>query len=273
MSAFSQNVVVLTGASQGIGRQLALLLAAEGARLVLAARSQADLERVAADCRGAGGQALAVPTDVGVEADCRALIAAAVAEYGCVDTLVCNAGVSMWARFDELTDLSVVERIMRVNYLGAVWCTHAALPHLKQTGGRIVAVSSLTGLTGVPTRTAYAASKHAMRGFYDSLRIELDGSGAPQNRRVSVTVAYPGFVDTWVRRRALGPDGEPLGESPIEEGSAMSPETCAQIIRRAAADRRREVVMTAKGKLGRWAKLVAPGLVDRMAARTIRRGR
>jgi NAD(P)-dependent dehydrogenase (short-subunit alcohol dehydrogenase family) len=267
MSAFDQNVVVLTGASQGIGRQLALQLAAEGARLILAARSEDDLKLAAAACRAAGGEAVAVPTDVGVEADCRALIDRAVAEYGRVDTLVCNAGISMWARFDELTDLSIVEQIMRVNYLGAVWCTHAALPHLKQTGGRIVAVSSLTGLTGVPTRTAYAASKHAMRGFYDSLRIELRGSG------VSVTVAYPGFVDTWVRRRALGPDGEPLGESPIEEGSVMSPETCARIIRTAAARRKREVVMTAKGRLGRWAKLVAPDLVDRIAARTIRQGK
>ena len=267
MSAFAQNVVVLTGASQGIGRQLALQLAAEGARLVLAARSEDDLKLAAAACRAAGGKAVAVPTDVGVEADCRALIDRAVAEYGRVDTLVCNAGISMWARFDELTDLAVVEQIMRVNYLGAVWCTHAALPHLKATGGRIVAVASLTALTGVPTRTAYAASKHAMRGFYDSLRIELDGSG------VSVTVAYPGFVDTWVRRRALGPDGEPLGESPIEEGSVMSPEKCAEIIREAATKRKREVVMTAKGKLGRWAKLVAPGLVDRIAARTIQRGK
>jgi NAD(P)-dependent dehydrogenase (short-subunit alcohol dehydrogenase family) len=151
--------------------------------------------------RRPGRAAVAVPTDVAVEAECRALVARAAAEFGRLDVLVCNAGISMWARFDALADLRGLERIMQVNYFGAVYCAHAALPHLKRSGGRIVAVSSLTGKTGVPTRTGYAASKHAMAGFFDSLRIELAGEG------VSVTVVYPGFVATGVRRHAVGPDG------------------------------------------------------------------
>jgi NAD(P)-dependent dehydrogenase (short-subunit alcohol dehydrogenase family) len=271
MSPFHHRPIVLTGASSGIGRALALQLAEQGAWLALAARSADELEAVAAECRArgaaAGARAIAVPTDVGDEAQCRALVARAVDELGRVDTLVNNAGISMWARFDALTDLSGLERIMRVNYFGAVWCTHAALPHLKRARGRIVGVSSLTGKTGVPTRTGYAASKHAMAGFFDSLRIELADDG------VSVTMIYPGFVATGVRRHAVGPDGRPLGESPVQEAKVMSAERCAAITLRAMARREREVVMTARGRVGQWLKLVAPGLTDRIARRAIEDGR
>jgi len=261
------HVVLITGGSTGIGKALALQLAERGARLALAARGEEELERAAKACRRLGAEALALPTDVGEEAQARAFVERAADHFGRVDALVNNAGISMWARFEEFESMEPVERIMQVNYLGAVYATHAALPHLRAAGGRLVAVASLTALTGVPTRTAYAASKHAMRGFFDSLRIELRGSG------VSVTVAYPGFVDTWVRRRAVGPDGQPLGESPVREGEVMSAEKCARLILRAADHRRREVVMTARGKLGQWARLVVPGIVDRVAERAIERGR
>lgn len=173
----------------------------------------------------------------------------------------------MWARFDELDDLEPLRRIMDVNYFGAVYGTHAALPHLKASRGRIVNVASLTGKTGVPTRTGYAASKHAMASFFDSLRIELMDTG------VTVTPVFPGFVATGVRRHAYGPNGAPLGESPVDEGAVMSPDTCARILVEAADRRRREVVMTARGKVGQWVRLIAPGLVDRMARRAIERGR
>ncbi len=267
MSApFARAAVVLTGASSGIGRALALQLADQSARLALAARGVDELEATAEDCRRHGAEALAIPTDVSDEAACRALVARAVDAFGRIDVLVNNAGVSMWARFDELGDLTPLRRIMDVNYFGAVYCTHAALPHLKATHGRIVNVASLTGKTGVPTRTGYAASKHAMAGFFDSLRIELADSG------VSVTTVYPGFVATGVRRHAYGADGAPLGESPVREADVMSAEECARLTLEAAARRKRELVMTTRGKLGLWAKLIAPGLVDRIAARAIERG-
>lgn len=263
---FLDNVVVLTGASAGIGRSLALQLAAQGANLALAARDAAELEAAAAECRAAGGAALAVPTDVADEAQCAWLIERAVGEFGRVDTLVNNAGVSMWARFDELASVAPLERIMRVNYFGAVYCTYHALPHLKRTRGRIVGVSSLTGKAGVPTRTGYAASKHAMAGFFDSLRIELDGTG------VTVTMIYPGFVATGVRRHAFAADGRPLGASPVQEGSVMTPDECARQIAAAAGRRKREVVMTARAKIGQWIRLVAPGVTDQIARRAIERG-
>ncbi len=271
MSAFTHNVVILTGASSGIGRALARQLAEQGAWLALAARSRDELDDAVRECltagAAAGARAIAVPTDVSEEAQCRALVARTVAEYGRIDTLVNNAGISMWARFDALRDLEGLERIMRVNYLGAVYCTFHALPHLKRTRGRIVGVASLTAKTGVPTRTGYAASKHAMAGFFDSLRIELADEG------VSVTMVYPGFVATGVRRHAVGPDGRPLGESPVQEDAVMTADQCARLTLRAAARRKRELVMTARGKVGQWLRLVAPSLTDRIAARAIARGR
>ena len=267
---FAGNAVVLTGASSGIGRAMARQLAEQGAWLALGARSAGELDAVVSECltigAAAGARAVAVPTDVANEAQCRALVDRAAAEYGRVDTLVCNAGISMWARFDALADLRGIERIMQVNYFGAVYCTHAALPHLKRSRGRVVAVSSLTGKTGVPTRTGYAASKHAIAGFFDSLRIELADDG------VSVTVVYPGFVATGVRRHAVGPDGKPLGESPVREAEVMTAEECARITLAAAEARRREVVMTARGRIGQWLRLVAPGVTDRIARRAIERG-
>lgn len=265
---FRANVVVLTGASAGIGREMALQLAGDGAWLVLAARDAARLDEVAAECRARGARAIAVPTDVGEEAECATLMARAAEEFGRIDTLICNAGIGMWARFDQVQDLSVFERIMRVNYLGSVYCTHHALPHLKRTRGRIVGISSLTGKTGVPTRSGYAASKHAMTGFFDSLRIELVDEG------VTVTMIYPGFVATEIRERAFGADGRPLGagNSPVREKEVMLPDECARLVLDAAAARRREVVMTARARVGMWLKLLSPALVDRIARRAIERG-
>ncbi|HSH69482.1 MAG TPA: SDR family NAD(P)-dependent oxidoreductase, partial [Deferrisomatales bacterium] len=142
-----------------------------------------------------------------------------------------------------------------------------ALPLLRKSRGRLAAVSSLAGRTGVPTRSGYAASKHAMTGFFDSLRIELAGSG------VSVTVVYPGFVTTEIHTRAFGADGRPLGTSPLQEGVAMTAEECAARIVTAVERRRRQLVMTRRGRLGLWLKLIAPGLVDRIARNAIERGR
>lgn len=261
------KVVVLTGASQGIGKALALALARQKARLVLAARDRDALEAVAGACRGLGAEALAVPTDVSDPAAAERLVAAAVEAFSGIDVLVANAGITMLARFDEVTDLSVFDRVMRVNYLGSVYPTYFALPHLKRSRGQIVAVASLTGLTGVPTRTAYSASKHALFGLYDSLRIELRGTG------VSITMVAPDFVVTETHRRAAGPDGKPVGKSPMQEARIMSAEECARRIVRAMERRQRLLILSLRGRLGRFVKLVAPGLIDAIAERAMREGR
>ncbi|HVR70631.1 MAG TPA: SDR family oxidoreductase [Vicinamibacteria bacterium] len=264
---YAGKVVIVTGASTGIGRALCGQLAAQRPRLVLAARDEARLHAVAEECRARGAEAIVAPTDVTVAEQCRTLVERAVAHFGGVDALVNNAGLSMWARFDEVQDLSVFEALMRVNYLSAVYLTHYALPELKRRRGQIVGVASVAGLTGVPTRTGYAASKHAMIGFFDSLRVELRGTG------VAVTIVAPDFVVSEIHRRSLGPDGRPLGQTPMQESKIMTTEACARLILGAMTGRRRLVVGSLRGKVGRWARLLTPGLIDRIAERAVRRGR
>jgi NAD(P)-dependent dehydrogenase (short-subunit alcohol dehydrogenase family) len=266
-NAFKDSVVLLTGASRGIGREMALQLADQQASLVLAARSESDLLEVTSACHERGANAVSVPVDVGNEEACKQLIDTAIAAHGRLDTLILNAGITMWALFEEIEDLSILEKIMRTNYFGSVYCAYYALPHLKASQGRIVGVSSLTGRTGVPTRSGYAASKHAMAGFFDTLRIELADSG------VSVTMTYPDFVATDVRKTAFGPDGNPLGESPVQEGKVMTAGVAARQILAAAAKRKREIIMSPRGKIGLWLKVLAPGLIDRIAERAIQRGK
>ena len=261
VEAFRGRVAIVTGASRGIGREIVLGLARAGARVTLAARDETALARVAREVADLGSTAIVVRTDVTDAADCRRLVEASVEAFGRVDLLVANAGVSMLAAFEEVEDPEVLARVMDVNWMGSVRCAHAALPHLVAAGGRIAAVASLTGLAGVPGRSGYAASKHAMRGFFDSLRIEL----AP--RGVSVTVAYPGFVETGIRERALG-RGSGRGAAPAV-GRVMAADECARRILEAAAERRRETRMTWRGALAPWLRLVAPGLVDRMAAKAV----
>jgi short-subunit dehydrogenase len=256
--------IILTGASEGIGRALALELAGRGARLALAARDRQRLDSLAQECRARGGEARALPTDVSNAQDCEWLVNETVAAFGGIDVVIHNAGITMWSRFDALTDLSIFERLMEVNYHAPVRLTALTLPHLKQSKGLLVAVASLAGLTGVPERSGYAASKHAMIGFFDSLRIELAGSG------VDVSVIAPDFVVSEIHKRAIGPDGEPLGASPMMQSKIMSAEDCAARIARAIERRERQVLMSTRGKLGRWLKLFAPSLIDRIAARAIR---
>lgn len=263
-AAFHENVVIITGASSGIGRELAFQLADQGAWLVLAARDARALEEAAEICRGKGGRALPVPTDVTDQGQCQNLIQRAVEEYGRIDTLVNNAGITMWSTFEDLEGLDLLEKIMRVNYFGSVYCTHYALPYLKQTQGRIAAVASLTALNGVPTRSGYAASKHALKGFFDSLRIELAESG------VTVTISYPDFVATGMRDRAYGPDGIPLGKSPLAEGKVMTTETSVRSLLNALEKRKREDKQNLRGKVGPWIKMFAPGLIDNMARNAVR---
>jgi short-subunit dehydrogenase len=267
VETFRDNVVIITGASSGIGKAMALQLANQGAWLSLASRDKERLGGIANQCLERGGRALVVQTDVSVRTQCEHMINRTVEEYGRIDTLVNNAGVTMWTLFEELQTLEPLEEIMQTNYFGSVYCTHYALPFLKDRKGRIIVVSSLSGKSGVPTRSGYAASKHAMVGFFDSLRIEIAIYG------ISITISYPDFVATEIRIRAYGSDGKPLGKSPVHEGEVMTSEQCAANIIRTAAKRRREEISTIRGKLGQWIKLISPGTVDKIAARAIEKGR
>ncbi|MEO0356759.1 MAG: SDR family oxidoreductase [Pseudomonadota bacterium] len=263
------TVTLITGASEGIGRELAHQIAeTQGAdvTLVLAARRGDLLEQVAQDLRAYGSRVECIPTDVSDQTQCRALIADTITRCGRLDVLIHNAGVSAHANFEQVTeaDLDWYADAMTINYWSVVWLTHAALPHLLASKGLVVGVSSLAGLVGVPGRTAYCGTKFAMNGFLEALRCEL----APKGLRVMI--AYPGTVDTNLRKHGLGPGGTAPGVSMTRDDQAMSVETCARHIRRGIERGKREVLMTPKARLGRWLRLIAPAVVDRMAMREIK---
>lgn len=257
--SFKAQAVIITGASSGIGRALALQLADEGAWLALAARDAQRLMAVADDCRQRGGQAVAIPTDVAVEAQCRALVEQTHATYGRIDMLVNNAGMAVVGKLEELPNLQLFRRVLDVNFYGMVNCTYAALPALKEVRGRIVNIASLAGLLAIPFNSSYVASKAAMIGFSDSIRMELARTG------VSVTVICPSWVATEFHERYLDAQGRPRGPGgrAIYTRRTMTADQCAQIVLRAARSRQRQVVMQ-PGPLALWLKLIAPGLADRL---------
>ncbi len=254
--------LVLTGATEGIGREMALQLADEGAVLTLAARNRERLDIIVKECQERGARVQGIVTDVADQSQCNGLIDAA-AKFAPIEGLINNAGITMWTEFEKLETLDVLEQVMRVNYLGAAYLTHAALPHLRKSKGRLAVISSLAGLTGVPTRSGYAASKHAVIGFFDSLRIELLGSG------VSVTIVAPNFVRSKIHERALTADGTELGQSPLANRKVMSSEECARQSIDAIMKRQRLRVMTPQGHTLRWLRLLVPRYVDKLAYNAI----
>ena len=258
MASIQNKVIVITGASEGIGAALAIKLA-QGNTLVLAARRLEKLQEVGKQVVAAGGQVHCVACDVMEQAQCENLVEESVKAFGGIDMIVNNAGVSMHAWFEDITDLGTFERLFRVNVMSMVWITHKALPHIKKSKGLIVGVSSLAGKTGVPARTTYCTSKFAMSGFMEALRIELMGTG------VDVCAIFPGVVDTEIRRNGLNPNGERAGVSGLREKGAMTVEQCVNEIVDAMAERKREWVMTAKGRLGLKLKPFVPAVIDKMA--------
>lgn len=256
---FRERAIIVTGASSGIGKALALQLADEGAWLALAARDAQRLDSLAVECQQRGGKAVAIPTDVADESRCETLIRHTQETYGRIDMVVNNAGIDVVSKLEDLADLHLFKQVMEVNLYGTVYCTYYALPFLKETRGRVVNVSSLGGMLAIPFNTSYVASKFAVIGFSDSLRIELAQAG------VSVTVICPYWVVTEFHERYLDKDGRPKGPSgrAIYTDKMMTADQCAQIILRAARRRKRQVVMW-PGTLGIWLKLVLPDLMDRL---------
>jgi len=250
------KVVIITGASSGIGAALAEQLGAMGAKIVLAARREERLQEIAAKHPT---HSLVVPTDVTDESACKNLIERTIEKFGRLDVLINNAGMSMWTGFAQLEDISVFEKLMRLNYLGSVYCTYHALPHIKQSKGQFVAVSSLAGKNGVPFRTAYCGSKHAMNGFFDSLRAEVKQDG------VSVLIACPDFVESEIRHVAFGSDGKPFGSDPMAHEGIMTAEECARQIITGMEKRKRELLMSSRGKLIPIGKILLPNLIDNLA--------
>ncbi len=256
---YANKRIILTGASSGIGRELAIQLAAEGAKLALAARNEALLNEVAQLCREAGGEAIVVPTDVSDQEQCIALVARTVSEWDGVDALFSNAGVSMFAPFREIKDLAFFETMMKVNYFGALYCTHAVLPYLFESKGQIMVMSSMSSQTGSPFHSGYAASKWALNGFFESLRTEIIGKG------VGITIVCPEFVDTGVRLHGFGADGTSPVTDPMTTDRGMTAKKAAAITIRVAKKRKRLEIMTLLAKVGFYIQPFAPGLIDSFA--------
>lgn len=257
MKTLKDKVIVITGASSGIGEAMAREYAARGAKVVLGARSVQKLQLLAGEIRRHGGQAAYCGVDVTQPEECRGLIDTAVREFGGVDVLVCNAGISMRALFDDV-ELEVLHRLMDVNFWGTVNCCKYALPYLQRAKGSIVGVSSVAGLHGLPGRTGYSASKYAMTGFLETVRIENLKKG------VHVMIAAPGFTASNVRFSALTADGSAQGESPRKEEKMMSAAEVARRIARGVVRRKRTLAMDFNGRATVLIKKFAPGLLDRL---------
>lgn len=251
---FENKVVVVTGASSGIGEALAHRFAELGAHVVAGARSIDKLQKVVDSLPTFS---LAVACDVSREEDCKNLIQRAVEAFGHIDVLVNNAGISMRALFDDV-DLSVLHRLMDTNFWGAVYCTKYALPYIQKSQGSIVGISSVAGFHGLPGRTGYSASKYAMHGLLETIRIEN------LKKNVHVLIVAPGFTASNVRFSALTADGSQQGASPREEGKMMTAEEAARRIVRAVAKRKRTLLMDFDGKATRILKFFAPGLLDKL---------
>jgi dehydrogenase/reductase SDR family member 7 len=222
---FSSAVVWITGASSGIGEALAVQMAAKGARLVLSARNESELRRVAAACTAAGaGDTLVLPLDVTAYDAMPDAVARVIGHFGAIDLLINNAGVSQRS-FCVDTDFDVYRQMMEINVLGQIALTQAVLPAMRERGcGHIAVTASVAGKLGAPLRTGYCAAKHAVMGFFDALRCEVAADG------IQVTTITPGFIRTAVARNALGPDGKPWGESDESIEGGMDVQECAAVI-------------------------------------------
>jgi len=256
------KVVIITGASSGIGKALAYEFGKKGAKVVLAARNLAKLLVIASDLQKLGIQSLAVRTDVSVEKDCQTLMDTTIEHFKKIDILINNAGISMRALFIDL-QLDVMHRLMDTNYWGTVYCTKFAMPHLIKSGGSLVGVISIGGYIGMPGRSAYVASKFAIRGFLDSIRVENLKTG------LHVLVVAPGFTTSNIRRAALLADGSLQGETPRDENHMMPAEKVASHVYKAVVKRKRHLVLTFyQGKLTVLVGKIFPKFVDRQVFNT-----
>lgn len=253
---FKDKVVIVTGASSGIGAAVAMEFARNGSKVVLAARTESRLSKIVDTIKLQKGEAIYVVTDVAKEEDCKNLIEKTVSRYGTINILINNAGISMRATFADV-DLNVIRRLMDVNFWGTVYCSKYALPYLVENKGSLVGVSSVAGFHGLPGRTGYSASKFAIHGFLETVRIENLKKG------LHVMIIAPGFTASEVRKHALLADGSEQGESPKDEQKLVSAEYVAGWVLKGIRKKKRNKLLTLDGKLTALLQRIVPTLVDR----------
>ena len=226
------KVVVITGGSSGIGKALAETFGRNGSKIVITGRNADELSKAVAELKAKGITIEGYQADVSLEEDNRKMAEKAVAQYGTIDVLINNAGISMRALFDEV-DLAVVKKVMDINFYGVLYATKYCLPEIKKNKGSVIGISSIAGFRGLPGRTGYSASKFALNGFLEVLRTELLKTG------VHVLTACPGFTASNIRKRSLTKDGSSQGESPRDEAKMMTAEEVAERIYAATVSRKR----------------------------------
>jgi len=260
--SFTGKTVLVTGAGGGLGRAISQRFAQAGARIVALDKDASGVASLCGEIERRGGQCLALPCDVTDAEACARAVAAGIERFGTLDVLVNNAGMSQRSGFAS-TDLAVIRRVMDVNFYGAVHCTKAALPHLVASRGLIVAVSSVAGYTPLIARTGYAASKHAMHGFFESLRTELEPQG------VDVMMVCPSFIATQIDRNAMGGDGQPVRHAQVTTGGRLLPETVAGRVL-VAAERGRRLLLVGRTAWQAWLlSRLAPRLYEKLMARRL----
>ena len=259
-----KKVVIVTGASSGIGKACAIEFAQKGAHVVLVARSAAKLEMLADQISSYGVQALPLVADVSQEEDCKKMIHQVLHQFGKINVLINNAGISMRSSFADI-DVSVLKKVMDVNFWGTVYCTRYALTSILENKGSVVGVSSIAGYKGLPGRTGYSSSKFAMHGFLESLRLENLNNG------LHVLIACPGFTASNIRNTALTGDGSSQGETPRDEQKMMQPEEVAAYIVDAVEMRKDRLTLTLNGKLTVLLNKFFPKWVDKLVYNHMRK--
>jgi len=251
------KVIIITGATSGIGKALAYECASRGAWLTISARNHEKLMEVSEDLLRTGIHVLPVKADVSVEEECRELIRKTVEEYGRIDVFINNAGITMRALFEEV-DLNVLRKLMDTNFWGTVYCSKFALPYLLESKGSLVGVSSIAGFKGLPGRTGYSSSKFAIQGLLEVIRIENRKKG------LHVLITAPGFTASNIRNVALSKDGSQQGETPLDESKLMRAETVARKIADAIEKRKRTLILTTQGKMTVLLNKFLPSFMDKM---------
>lgn len=258
------RVVLITGAAGGLGAALCRRYAAAGARIAAMDLDAVRLDEMAAQLRATGTEALALPADITDPTACKAAVATTLAQFGALDGLINNAGISHRSLLAD-TDPDVIARVMAVNFFGAANLTQAALAHIVARQGFIVAISSVAGFSPLTGRTGYAASKHALHGFFDSLRTEVEPLG------VKVLLVCPSFIQTGIEKNALAGDGGPARHPQSIVGGRSTPETMAEKIFRAAAGERRLLLPDRVSRLSWWVSRLAPRFYERQMVKKLGR--
>jgi len=257
-----QKVAIITGGSSGIGKSLVLKYAKEGYAVVFTGRNKGRIDQVKKEL--GANEHLALALDAASPADNQQMVDETIKRFGRIDVLVCNAGISMRALFED-TKLEVFKKLMDINFYGSIYATKSALPFLFESKGTIIAISSIIGKRSTPARSAYASSKFAIQGFYETLRMEV------MSRGVHVLVVCPGFTSSNIRNTALTADGKVQGESPRNEKKMMSAEEVAERTYKAAVKKKRDLIMTQDGKLAIFFNKFFPSWVDKKIYQRMKR--